>query len=454
MATSQIAERTSIFDWALRPFSKVEPGEGPQALLLLLCVLVILTSYYLMKTAREGLILSVHTFGLRGAEIKSYSGGVMALLLIGLVPAYGALANRVDRLRLINVSYAIVIACLLGFYALGQAGLPIGLPFFVWIGIVNMFLIAQFWSYANDLYSEEQGKRLFALIALGGSIGAVIGPELSNLVTTFTLLPLAAALLVVCIALFNAVEHMHRTRAPRDAAAHEPIDGGGGFGLVLRDRYLLLIAALVLVAELVKTNGEYVLSSVATEHAAQLIPATAHPELHGAARAAAIAADRRELIKAFYSSFFFWVNLVSLVLQAFAVSRVIEKLGVRRALFVMPVIALGAYGLIGAIGGMALVRIAKTSENSTEYSVQNTVRQLLFLPTARADKYKAKAAIDTFMVRGADSLSAVFVWAAIYVVGIRGRGLALVNVGLVAAWIAIAILLARRHRMKSREAQA
>jgi AAA family ATP:ADP antiporter len=416
---------------------------------LLACIFLILTSYYLMKTAREGLILSGHTFGLRGEELKSYAGGAMAVLLIGLIPAYGALADRVGRIRLINVSYVVVIGSLLGFYGVAVTNLaPIGLAFFVWVGIINMFLIAQFWSYANDLYSEEQGKRLFAIIAIGGSLGGLVGPQLAKLVTTYTLLPFAAVLLVGCIALFNLVDHVNVREAPA-SLAEEPIDGVGGFALVARNRYLLLIAALVLVAELVKTNGEFVLSSTATEYAAQAIPATAHAGLSEAARAAAIAADRREVIKAFYGDFFMWVNLSSFVLQAFLVSRLIDKAGVRRALFVMPILALGAYGAIVLIGGAALVRVAKIGENSTEYSVQNTVRQTLYLPTDRAMKYKAKAAIDTFVVRVADLLSAVFVWFGVHHLGAGARGVALANLGLVVVWIAIVVGVARCNRQLS-----
>jgi len=439
-----VAEHTTLLDWLLRPFARIRAGEGPQALLMMLCIFLVLTSYYLMKTAREGLILTGGGFGLRGEELKSYSGAAMAVALVALVPAYAALASRVRRLRLINVSHAIVIASLLGFFVLARAGAPIGLAFFVWIGLVNMFVVAQFWSYANDLYSEEQGRRLFAIIAIGGSIGAVVGPELAKLATTYTLLPCAAVLLAASLAVFNVIERLHARRAPANDVGRQPIDGSRVIDLLRRDRVVLLIAALVFVAELVKTNGEYVLSSAATSHALQAVPATAHPELVGAARDAAITADRRELIKAFYSNFFLWVNLISLAVQAFAVSRILEKLGVRGALFVMPVIALGAYGAIAAIGGIALVRAAKVAENATEYSVQNTVRQALFLKTGRPVKYKVKAAIDTFVVRAADTLSALFVWLSV-ALGMDGRGLAIINLALIGVWLAIAVAISRRH---------
>jgi AAA family ATP:ADP antiporter len=239
---------------ALSVLAPVRPGEGPVALLLLLCVFALLCAYYLLKTAREGLILSGGMLGLRGDELKIYATGAMALLLVGIVPAYGALASRVGRMRLIDVSYGIVLACLAGFFALARAGVPIGLAFFLWLGLVNWFLVAQFWSYANDLYTEEQGKRLFALVALGGAAGAIAGPRLAHLAGTHELLLAAGALLAGVLGLFHLIERRQPARGARRA---EPIGGAGGFALVRRDGYLAWIAALVVVATLVNSIGEF-----------------------------------------------------------------------------------------------------------------------------------------------------------------------------------------------------
>jgi AAA family ATP:ADP antiporter len=411
----------------LHPFARVQESERLVALLMFACVFLILTSYYMMKTAREGLILTGGTLNLRGEELKTYATGAMALLLVGLVPAYGALASRVRRIRLITISYALVIASLAAFFVLGRAGAPIGLVYFVWLGLVSVFLVAQFWSYANDIYSEEQGERLFAIIATGGSLGAVLGPWLTRIADTYALLAIAGAILVACIVLFNVIDRLHE----HSPIASAPIPGANGFQLVLHDRYLLLIAALLMVANLVNTTGEYVLSSAVREHVSQITDDTA---------------TRRELVKAFYGDFFFWVNLAGLLVQVFVVSHVIEKVGVRAALFVLPLIAFASYGMIGIAGGIALVRAGKIAENATDYSLQNTVRQALFLPTTRAVKYKAKAAIDTFFIRAGDTLSAVLVGLAIHQAGMAGRDLAVVNLGLCVGWLAIAAMLAHRHR--------
>jgi ATP:ADP antiporter, AAA family len=440
--------RSAWLDRVLRLFSKVRPGEGLVAALMLVCVFLILTSYYLMKTAREGLILASGTFGIEGDELKTYANGAMALLFVGIVPAYGKLASRVRRIRLINVSYAIVMGCLAVFFALGRAGVPIGLAFFIWLGLINLFLIAQFWSYANDLYTEEQGKRLFAIIATGGTLGAIFGPLIAKLADTFTVMLLAAAILLGCIALFNLIERVHRARAQGEHVADDaPIEGGGGgFGLVLHDRYLLMIGLMLLVLNLVNTTGEYVLSNAVRDHALDVVPATAHADLLGEARAAAIEADRREVIKTFYADFFSWVNLVTFLIQAFLVSRVIRAIGVRGALLVLPLISLAAYGAIGMVGGISLIFAAKVAENGANYSLQNTVRQALFLPTSRAVKYKAKTALDTFFVRAGDTLSAVLVGLGVHQLGLGGRELALVNIGLVGVWLAVVAGVVRQHR--------
>ncbi len=435
-----VNSQPSLVDRLLRPFAKVRSGEGAVALLMLLCVFLILTSYYLMKTAREALILAGGTFGLGGDELKVYASGAMALLLIAVVPAYSALANRVRRIRLINISYVIVIGSLVAFTVLGRAGVPVGLAFFVWLGLVNVFLVAQFWSYANDIYSEEQGKRLFAIIAVGGSLGAIAGPYIARLASTFSLLVIAAVVLVSALLLFNVIERkLHDGAHAREGKAKEPITGAGGFQLVLHDRYLLLIGCLLLVLNLVNTTGEFILSNAVRDHALAL---------------SGDEAERREIIKGFYSDFFLWVNVAAFVIQAFLVSRIIDKIGVRRALFIMPVIAFGAYAAIGLIGGLAVVRIAKVVENSTDYSLHNTVRQALFLPTERGVKYKAKTAIDTFFVRVGDTVSAVLVGVGIHQLGFGGREFAFVNLGLVLVWFAIVVGIAQRHRKLSHEEAA
>jgi len=427
----------------LSPFAKVEKGETANVLLMTLTVFLILASYYVLKTAREGLILSsggqITIFGkvLKGAELKSYSNGAMAVLLIGVVPAYGLLANKVPRIKLINISYAVVLASLVVFFVLGTAGANVGLAFFIWLGLVNVFLIAQFWSFANDIYTEDQGKRLFAIIAIGGSLGAIVGPKLTTLAGTFTMMLVAAGILFACIVLFNVINTRLKSSAgtTKQMAAHKendkPIGGKGGFELLFKDRYLMLIAAMLFVSNVVNTTGEFLLSTAVTDYAKTV---GSSPEAQEAA------------VKAFYADFFFWVNLVGFLIQSFLVSRIIKYFGVRAALFVMPIIAFGAYGAIALIGGLTITRIGKVAENATDYSLQNTVRQALWLRTSRAAKYKAKAAIDTFVVRFGDTFSAIVIGFGLHALSLSVRDIALINIGLVAVWLVIVVGIVRKHK--------
>src|SRR4030095_6680510 len=149
-------------------------GEAVTAFLLTANVFVLLASYYVLKTVREALILSE-----AGAEVKSYSAAVQALLLLAVVPAYGYFASKATRSRLITWVTLFFVSNLVLFYFLGAAGLHVGIAFFFCVGIFNVVVTAQFWAYANDLYDEESGKRIFPIIGIGSSLGAWAGARLA-----------------------------------------------------------------------------------------------------------------------------------------------------------------------------------------------------------------------------------------------------------------------------------
>src|SRR5687768_10167928 len=146
-------------------FTEVRPGEGATALLLALNVFLLLMAYYVLKPVREALIL-----GEGSAELKSYMAAMQVVALGFIVPLYGRLVARFARMRLINVVTACFTACLLVFYVLGRSGVPLGVVYFVWIGVFSMMIVAQFWSFANDVYSKDEGERLFPIVGFGASL--------------------------------------------------------------------------------------------------------------------------------------------------------------------------------------------------------------------------------------------------------------------------------------------
>ncbi|HMB71921.1 MAG TPA: hypothetical protein VKU85_21615, partial [bacterium] len=211
-------QRKSPVERLLGVFTEVRTGEAGTSLLLALNVFLLLTTYYIVKPVREALILVGG-----GAEVKSYAAAGQALLLLLAVPAYAALVSRMQRRTLINVVTLFFAACMVGFYLLAAAGVPnVGVAFFLWVGIYNLMVPAQFWSFANDLYTPEQGKRLFVIVAFGASLGAVMGSWIAGLLVAplgvNQMLLVAAALLTATLLLTNAIDVRERRRAQAGAA--------------------------------------------------------------------------------------------------------------------------------------------------------------------------------------------------------------------------------------------
>jgi AAA family ATP:ADP antiporter len=397
----------------------------------MLNIFILLTAYYIIKPVREALIL-----GALGAEVKSYTGALQALAFLIIVPIYGAFANRVNRLHLINGVTGFFLTNLLIFYALGHFGVPIGIPFFIWVGMFNVMLVAQVWAFANDIYTQEEGHRLLAITGIGSSLGAIFGAYLAKQLFEpmgpYAMMVLSAALLSLCMVLTVAIHRREKSKPTvrnRPRTENNPINGQGAFNLIFRHRYLLLIAFMVLLTNLVNTTGEFILGKAVKMQAETVV-------------AAGTEVTQEQYIGKFYADFFFWVNVVGALLQLFLVSRLIKYLGVSLSLFFLPIIALGSYTLLAFAPVLGLVRLAKISENSTDYSIQNTARHSLFLRTGRDAKFKAKTAIDNFFWRVGDAGSALVVFVGTQL-AFGLRGFAIVNIILVMVWLIVVVGIAR-----------
>ena len=436
----QLPREKSAFEKFLSLFSDIRPGEGNTVALLILNAFIMLGLYYILKPVREGLILSGF-----GAVIKSYSSAAMALLLVFIVPAYGAFAARVNRVWLISGMTLFFISNLVLFVLALTAGLNIGVVFYIWLGIFNLMIVSQFWAFANDIYSEEQGKRLFPVVgigALGGSlVGALLTASVFEQMSDSALMILASFLLGIFILLIVWVNKRETAgRAGETQKAEQALGKEGGFQLVLKNRYLLLIAFHVLILNLVNTVGEFILGSLFAEDAIARIGAgDAFREAQGL------------YIRTAYATFYLWVNFFGFVIQSILVSRFIKYLGVGRSLFIGPLVSLCAYGASALQPVLGVVRTAKTAENANDYSTNNTIRAALFLPTSRDVKYKAKAAIDTFFARTGDALQAAVVF-----IGTRLSfgipAFAAVNVVIVGVWLAVVSGIGREHKKLAKEA--
>ena len=300
---------------------------------------------------------------------------------------------------------------------------------------------------ANDLYDKEQGDRLFPMVAIGASVGAAVGSKLAKFLIKGlgepSMLLVAAGLLVLCSGLFWLVERREGTPTAQEPAAGGEAKGDagagaksrrGGFGLVMSHRYLLLIGLFALIYNWVNSNGEYMLSKLITANVETLIQ---HGQLP--------AADKGHAIGAAYADFYFYVNVAGVLLQTFVVSRIVRWFKLPAAFLFMPVLALANAFVFAFVPIVALAKAGKTAENATDYSLNNTLRQMLWLVTSPDMKYKAKQVVDTFCVRIGDVCSAISVYLAVDVLQFSVPRFAWISIVLAVVWLFLAISIGRLY---------
>lgn len=483
----------------LQLFGDVRGGEGRRVLLWSANLFVLLLAYYVLKTVREPMVLASGS-----AELKAYAAAGQAIVLAVAVPLYALAMARLNRRNLGLVVGGVLVAGLLGFLpavhraevaapaaaaaqaqarsvaaearalaaaqsaeleasGVAVAALPttvaaepsvrardflrVGFLFYLFVGLFSVVSIAQFWSLANDMHRREDGERLFPIVAVGGTIGAASGAAVAGALfawgaTIVTMLWLTIALVVVHFGvaarwLAVPVGAPGAVASPaEEAPAAQRVGWGGGFGVVLRDRYVLAIAALALLLNLVNTTGEYILGAAVKGEAARLV-------------ASGVIASQGAFIGAFYGQFFFVVNLVTIALQAFVASRLVRYLGIRGVVLALPIVALGVYGLAALGAGFAVFRLAKMAENATDYSLMNTARAMLWLPTTPEQKYAGKQTVDTFVVRAGDVLSGLLVFVGTTMLAWTAQAFAWFNVAVIAVWLGLAIWLVRAYQRRA-----
>ena len=403
----------SRFERLLTLFTRVRPGEGRSALLFMLHAFLLLFSYQVVKALREAFMLAKFS-----AETRSYAVAVTALVLMLLVPVYGAVRRRIDGARLLQAVTIFFAANMLVFAAAAWSGASIAFAFFVWASIYGVMVVAQLWAFAADSFNLKSGQRLFPVIMVGANIGALVGAKTAQLavqaLTPVGLMVVAALLLFATLLLATPERAAVPDGSRAIAAEHgKPVPKLlGGIGLVLRDRYLLLIATLVVLLNWINTTGEFILADFVQRDAS------------ARSLASGGTLDPGVLIAEFYGGFQFWVTVVGLAIQLFLVARIYRAVGVRGALLVLPTVAAIGYGLLALsplLGGFVpiftLIRFVKIAENATDYSIMNTTRQALFLPVDRDAKYEGKTAIDTFFWRIGDLIQAGVVYVGLNVLG-------------------------------------
>jgi AAA family ATP:ADP antiporter len=451
-----VASRSAL-ERALCLFTDVQPGEGVTALVMFANVFAILCAYYFVKPLRDGWLASSDGRGLSTMEMKAYTSFAQSVVLIGVVSLYARLAARWSRVVLITRVTLFCMSNLAIFWLLQRGVFGDHVPgaavaFYIWVGMFGVFVVSQFWAFAADLYTDERGRRMLPLIAIGATAGAATGALLTERIVkarflgTGALVTAAGAALAASIALTAIADRRGATGHGTDGSRRRQtaaVPGGaaaaGGLALVLRHRYLLAVAAVMLLTHWVNTNGENVLFQVVQDALRRDMTAG------GVTQPQAIKAFVREGTTAFYGSYFFWVNICALAMQALLASRLLRYGGFGLILLLLPTISLVAYSAMAFAPALLVVRVMKTAENSTSYSINNTAQQVLWLPTTAEMKYKAKPTIETLFLRLGDGLAALTVLAGVRMFGLPVRSFLLFNVVLTVVWFGAAWIVVREH---------
>ena len=421
----------------LQRFIQVRRGEGSAVVASALSFFFILTALMVIRPAREALGMQ------RGIEAVRWLFIGTAVVTLAVNPLFALLVSRYRRIVFITATYVFFALSLLGFYlvlvgaptAIGEVS---GMVFFVWFSVFNLFATMVFWALMADRFSLEQSKRLFGIISVGGTLGAIAGPWLASRLVgplgTAGLLPVAAASLglAVCAAwVVSRLQHQMPEATP-DPNAPPAVDdraiiGGSawrGFRAVFGSPYLLGISAYVLILTVISTFIYFT--------RLQMVAALGND------------LDMRTGV---FARIDFYTQVTTLVLQAVVTGHLMKRLGVHITLALLPaIVALGFVGLAISASLAALI-VLQATFSAVQRSIIRPARETLFTVVPREDKYKSKAFIDTFVYRTGDVVGA-------QVEGLLGRlgmGLAAlvsVTVPLALVWGVLGIWLGRAQQRR------
>jgi ATP:ADP antiporter, AAA family len=373
---------------------KIRRGEGKVLLLASGYFFFLLMGYYLLKPLREAMGIA------EGADklpwLITATLGVMSLAN----PAFTALVSHLPRRRFIPLTYRFFGINLLVFFLLfkllpGHGGTALGYVFFVWLSVFNLFVVSVFWAFMADIFREEQGKRLFGIISVGGSLGAIAGSLLTGAMhegeffgfsentRLVILILIAVALLEAAVQCMLALAR-HYQLSDQAGSPREPGPGVfEGLRLIVRSRLLVLICFYMLLFTLTSTFLYLEQGGIIAHNFS----------------------SQKEKTAAF-ATINLWTNILTLATQLLLTERLIRIFGLRLLLLLLPTLSIFSIGSLWIWPTFTVVAIVQVLCRGLHYAVDRPVREVLYIPLGPGEKYKSKPFIDTFVYRGGDLLGA------------------------------------------------
>jgi ATP:ADP antiporter, AAA family len=389
---------------------------------------VVLAGYYVIRPIRDNI----------GAQQYENLWWMFTVVLVTMIFAnalFSAIVSRMSRRRFIPIAYRFFILNLIIFFVLMQYMPPGKQPwvdgcFFVWVSVFNLFATAVFWGFMTDLFTNEQGKRLFGFIAVGGSLGGMLGPiitaSLVHRVGTGFLLLICAAMLEIAAqsVRFFPAEFRGQHLKSTDDAAEKPIGGKFWDGLtnICKSPYLFGLFLFI-----------FLYTSTSTWTYFQQAELTKTGFVDKAARTA------------FFAKLDLSVNTLTLVLQIFVTGRLMKFLGVTVTLLFMPVLSLFGFAAMGFAPILSVLAVFQIARRASTFAFMRPAREVLFTVLRREDKYKAKSFIDTFGYRCGDQVGA-WSYTGMHALGLGFSAISYLGIPIVAGWCALGVWLGRKQR--------
>ena len=424
------SEREATLQRWISRAAPVRPGEIQALLWSFAYFFCLLAGYYVLRPLRDEMGIAGGVRNLQWLFTATF------VTMLAVVPVYGAVVARLPRRRFVPIVYQFFVANIVLFWlllALDVERTIVARVFFVWISVFNLFAVSVFWSFMADLFTAEQGKRLFGFIAAGGTAGALAGPAL----TVWLSLPLGPAnlLLVAALLLEAAILCARRLEAAAAGSGSEtavpagPAGLGGGWlsgiAMVMRSPYL---AGIALWVACLSVAGTFVYFQQANIVAA--------------------ASDDPAVRTRIFAIIDLAVGMLTLLVQCFATGRLIQRFGVGAAAGFLPLVFGAGFLALAVSPALAVVIVFQAIQRTANFAISNPAREVLFTVLAREEKYKAKNVIDVVVFRGADAAGG-WLFAALRAAGLELSAISLASIPAAAAWLALALALGRAQERRA-----
>ena len=417
---------TTLERWLARVMPAT-PQERAAALWSFAYFFALLAGYYVLRPLRDQM-------GIAGG-VKNLPWLFTATFVTLLVaqPLYGALVARLPRARFIPIVYHFFAANLLVFWALlsfDAETAVVARVFFVWVSVFNLFAVAVFWSFMADLFTSEQGKRLFGFIGAGGTAGALLGP----IITIWLSVPLGPVNLMIAAVIFLELAVFCVYRLERNVVMREQAQaptesiGGSAFAAIpelVRSPYILGIGVWVALLSYAATIIYFEQAHIVSE-----------------------AVKSAGLQTRIFASIDLAVSLLTLVTQLFITGQVLKRVGTGVAAAALPMVYIVGFAVLAVMPTLIVVVTVQVVQRWMNFAIANPARQLFFTVVTREEKYKAKNLVDVVVYRGSDALSG-WIFDTLQGLGLKLGAIALCSLPVVAGWAVLSLALGREQEKRS-----